>query len=142
MALLMSPIVQTKCDVSNIVKLKKMASIWRKRNRAGGSGGGRNPPSDVPPGHLAVLVGIFRRRYVIKVEQLNHPTLHQLLDQAYEECSHRGDGPLAFPCDESLFRDVVSSIERGAHADPSSCRTEVRKDLAPLLSGSMRRLAY
>ncbi|KAK3445518.1 hypothetical protein EUGRSUZ_A01567 [Eucalyptus grandis] len=89
-----------------------MASIWRKRNRAGGSGGGRNPPSDVPPGHLAVLVGIFRRRYVIKVEQLNHPTLHQLLDQAYEECSHRGDGPLAFPCDESLFRDVVSSIER------------------------------
>ncbi|XP_010069040.2 auxin-responsive protein SAUR50 [Eucalyptus grandis] len=130
-----SPIAQAKCDVGNIVKIKKMASMWRKHNRAGGR---RNPPSDVPPGHLAVLVGIFRRRYVIKVEQLNHPILHQLLDQAYEECSHQRDGPLALPCDESLFREVVCSIERSTITDPSSCRVEERRDLAPLVSGSMR----
>ncbi|KAL3754077.1 hypothetical protein ACJRO7_001339 [Eucalyptus globulus] len=139
---MVSPIKPPKYDVGNIVKLKKMASMWWERNRAGSSSGGRNPPSDVPPGHLAVLVGIFRQRVVIKVEQLNHPVLRQLLDQAHEECSHQRDGPLALPCDESLFREVVGSIERGATADPSSCRVEGRRDLTPLMSGSVRRSAF
>ncbi|XP_030453722.1 indole-3-acetic acid-induced protein ARG7-like [Syzygium oleosum] len=134
-----SPVEQPNCDIGNIVKLKKMTSVWRKCNRA--SGGGRNPPSDVPPGHLAVLVGISRRRIVIKAEHLNHPIFRQLLDQAYEEYSHQRDGPLALPCDESLFREVVGLIECGVNADPSSCHVQEWRDFAPLICGSMRRSA-
>lgn len=135
-----SPVEQPNCDICNIVKLKKMTSMWRKCNRAGG--GGRNPPSDVPPGHLAVLVGTSRRRFVIKAGHLNHPIFRQLLDQAYEEYSHlQRDGPLALPCDESLFREVVGLIECCVYADPSLCHVEEWTDLAPLICGSMRRSA-
>ncbi|KAF8042544.1 hypothetical protein BT93_A1007 [Corymbia citriodora subsp. variegata] len=133
---------QPKRDVA--VKLKRMASMWRKRNRGGGGSGGggssrRNPPSDVPPGHLAVLVGTSSQRFVIKAEHLNHPIFHPLLDQAYEELSHQRNGPLALPCNESRFREVVGSIERRANAHPSSCRDEERRHSASLICGSMRR---
>ncbi|KAL6138444.1 hypothetical protein ACLB2K_063727 [Fragaria x ananassa] len=73
-------------------------------------GGEKKPPQDVPRGHLAVVVGEARRWFVVRADFLNHPVLRQLLDQAYEEYGHANPGPLAIPCDEFLFEDIVHSL--------------------------------
>ncbi|OWM82487.1 hypothetical protein CDL15_Pgr002062 [Punica granatum] len=96
-----------------------MARVWRKLTRGGSSR--TNPPSDVPPGHVAILVGEACQRFVIRADYLNHPIFHQLLDRAYEEYGHEQDGPLAIPCDVFLFQDIISSLERGTKGSRFSC---------------------
>ncbi|OMO82011.1 Auxin responsive SAUR protein [Corchorus capsularis] len=70
-------------------------------------------PRDVPPGHLAVTVGDGGRRFVIKANYLNQPVFRQLLDEAYEYHDLNKDGPLAIPCDEHLFRDIIHLLDSG-----------------------------
>ncbi|KAM0990808.1 hypothetical protein ACFX2C_009276 [Malus domestica] len=84
-------------------------------------GGEKKPPRDVPPGHLAVVVGEARRRFVVKAGFLNHPVLRQLLDRAYEEYGHDSPGILAIPCDEFLFEDIVHSLGGGTSSNQFSC---------------------
>ncbi|KAJ1419486.1 Small auxin-up RNA [Sesbania bispinosa] len=114
-----------------------MACMWRK-NACGGSG--KKPPPDVPRGHLAVMVGETKRRFVIRADYLNHPVLRQLLDQAYEGYGFNKSGPLAIPCDEILFEDILHSLEGRIHPRRSSSHVPTKKldlslskDSVPLL---------
>ncbi|KAK7345432.1 hypothetical protein VNO77_16036 [Canavalia gladiata] len=116
-----------------------MACMWRK-NGCGGSG--KKPPADVPRGHLAVTVGEAKRRFVIRADYLNHPLLQQLLDQAYEGYGFNKSGPLAIPCDEFLFENIIQSLRDGTHTHQSSSHVPLKKldlclskDSVPLLQG-------
>ncbi|XP_021289527.1 auxin-induced protein 15A-like [Herrania umbratica] len=104
------PTDYSKSDVCNIMKLKWMSFM---RCKLAGTRG-RKLPSDVPPGHLAVTVGDAGRRFVIKADYLNQPAFRQLLDKTYEDYGPNKDGPLAIPCDECLFRDIIHSFNGGS----------------------------
>ncbi|XP_004497595.1 auxin-induced protein 6B-like [Cicer arietinum] len=114
-----------------------MTWMWRKNAC---SGNGKKLPSDVPRGHLAVTVGEANRRFVIRADYLNHPVLQQLLDEAYEGYGFNKSGPLAIPCDEFLFEDILHFLGGGTHTQrPSShilmkkLELSFSKDAAPLL---------
>ena len=103
------------------------------------SGSGKKPPADVPRGHLAVTVGEANRRFVIRADYLNHPVLQQLLDQAHEGHGFNKSGPLAIPCDELLFEDIIQSL---ADSRRPSCHVPLKKldfslskETVPLLQG-------
>lgn len=98
--------------------------MWRK-NTCGGSG--KKPPPDVPRGHLAVTVGEANKRFVIRADYLNHPVLQQLLDQAYEGYGFNKSGPLAIPCDEFLFEDILHSLGGGTRPRRSSSHVPAKK---------------
>ena len=91
--------------------------MWRKL--AGGFE--KKLPQDVPPGHIAVVVGEASKRHVIRVDYLNHPILRQLLEQVYEEYGHNKNGPLSIPYDEYLFQNIINLIRGNAGASQFSC---------------------
>ncbi|MBA0671262.1 hypothetical protein Goklo_029318, partial [Gossypium klotzschianum] len=66
----------------------------------------------VPAGHVAVCVGTSCRRFVVRATYLNHPIFKKLLIQAEEEYGFTNQGPLAIPCDESVFEEVIRFISR------------------------------
>nr|KYP73780.1 Indole-3-acetic acid-induced protein ARG7 [Cajanus cajan] len=109
--------------------------MWLK-NACGGSG--KKPPADVPRGHLAVAVGEAKRRFVIRADYLNHPLLQQLLEQAYEGKGFNKSGPLAIPCDEFLFEDIIQTLRDGTsstHVPLKKLHLPLSKDTLPLLQG-------
>ncbi|KAL0334646.1 UNVERIFIED_CONTAM: Auxin-responsive protein SAUR24 [Sesamum radiatum] len=64
--------------------------------------------TEVPKGHFAVYVGDSeKKRFVIPISYLNHPSFQDLLCQAEEEFgfSHPTGG-LTIPCSEDLFVDI------------------------------------
>ena len=73
---------------------------WRKK------AAGREA-SDVPAGHVAVCVGPSMRRFIVRATHLNHPIFRKLLLQAEEEYGFCNHGPLALPCDEELFEELL-----------------------------------
>ncbi|URD76758.1 Auxin responsive protein [Musa troglodytarum] len=83
----------------------------------------------VPLGHVAVCVGSSSRRFVVRVTHLNHPVFRQLLRQAEEVYGFPSrSGPVALPCDESLFEDALclvsfssSSSSRFANCNLEDC---------------------
>ncbi|OMO75366.1 Auxin responsive SAUR protein [Corchorus olitorius] len=98
-----------KCSkIRHIVRLRQMLRRWR--NKARMSAG--RIPSDVPAGHVAVCVGTSCRRFVVRATYLNHPVFKKLLVQAEEEYGFTNQGPLAIPCDESVFEEVIRFISR------------------------------
>ncbi|CAL0326998.1 unnamed protein product [Lupinus luteus] len=99
----------TKCSkIQSIVKLRQMLRQWRdKAHRSF-----HRTPSDVPSGHLAVCVGINQTRFVVRTSYLNHPVFKKLLVEAEEEYGFSNHGPLAIPCEESLFQEVIHFISR------------------------------
>lgn len=109
-----------KCSkIQYIVRLRQMLRWWRAkaaaaagRINAGGGSLSCSIPSDVPAGHVAVRVGTNSRRFVVRAAYLNHPLFQKLLVQAEEEYGFAHPGPLAIPCDESLFEDVVGFLTR------------------------------
>lgn len=105
--------------------------MWRKL----AEGGEKKLPHDVPPGHLAVMVGEAGKRFVMRADYLNHPIFRQLLDQAYEEYGHNNNGPLAIPCNEFLFQDIIHSLRGDADVSQFS---SLYKDSTPLLQGFAR----
>ncbi|KAI3446204.1 hypothetical protein Pfo_002869 [Paulownia fortunei] len=70
--------------------------------------------NEVPKGHFAVYVGESeRKRFVIPVSYLNHPSFQDLLCQAEEEFGfHHPMGGLTIPCSEELFIDLTSRLSR------------------------------
>lgn len=139
----MAPLTKhSRCDICHIVKLTTMACMWQRLAR----GGKKKPPRDVPPGHLAVIVGEASKRFVIRADYLNHPVFQQLLDQAYEEYGHNKSGPLEIPCDEFLFEDIIQSLGGDTDTGQFSCHVAVEKlglsswrDSRPLLQSFARR---
>ncbi|XXG74940.1 hypothetical protein AAC387_Pa07g3548 [Persea americana] len=108
-----------KCSkIQYIVRLRQMLRRWRakaavaaKINAAGGAPPGRIP-ADVPAGHVAVRVGTNSRRFVVRATYLNHPLFKKLLAQAEEEFGFGNSGPLAIPCDESVFEEILRFVSR------------------------------
>ncbi|KAA0045681.1 auxin-responsive protein SAUR21-like [Cucumis melo var. makuwa] len=68
--------------------------------------------SDVPKGHIAVYVGdIQRKRFLVPISVLNHPTFMALLKRAEEEFGYNHPmGGLTIPCREDAFMDLTSRL--------------------------------
>ncbi|XP_038901160.1 auxin-responsive protein SAUR21-like [Benincasa hispida] len=68
--------------------------------------------SDVPKGHIAVYVGeIQRKRFLVPISYLNHPTFMALLKRAEEEFGYNHPmGGLTIPCREDAFMDLTSRL--------------------------------
>ncbi|OIW15587.1 hypothetical protein TanjilG_08163 [Lupinus angustifolius] len=100
----------TKCStIGHIVRLRQMLRRWR--NKAHISSANRSP-SDVPTGHVALCVGINCTRFVVPVTYLNHPIFKKLLVEVEEEYGFSNHGPLAIPCDEDVFQQILRFISR------------------------------
>ncbi|CAA0807679.1 SAUR-like auxin-responsive protein family [Striga hermonthica] len=71
---------------------------------------------EVPKGHFAVYVGENideKKRFVIPVSYLNHPSFQELLVQAEEEFGFDHPmGGLTIPCSEDLFVDLTSHLRK------------------------------
>ncbi|XP_074313222.1 auxin-induced protein 15A-like [Silene latifolia] len=71
-----------------------------------------NKNQGVPKGHLAVYVGDnpeSKRRYVVPLSYLSHPTFQELLSLSEEEFGfHHPAGGLTLPCDEETFIHVMN----------------------------------
>ncbi|XP_058098802.1 indole-3-acetic acid-induced protein ARG7 [Magnolia sinica] len=108
-----------KCSrIRHIVRLRQMLRRWRTkaacaaRISAAGNASSNLIPSDVPAGHVAVCVGTNSRRFVVRASYLNHPVFKKLLIQAEEEYGFSNHGPLAIPCDESVFEEILRFLTR------------------------------
>ncbi|KAL3845306.1 hypothetical protein ACJIZ3_002709 [Penstemon smallii] len=104
--------------IRHIVQLRQMLRRWRKKAATAPKRG----PSDVPAGHVAVTVGSSYKRFVVRTTYLNHPLFKKLLVQAEEEYGFTNTGPLAIPCDESLFEDIIKYLVRTESDSTSSAR--------------------
>ncbi|WOG91957.1 hypothetical protein DCAR_0311212 [Daucus carota subsp. sativus] len=100
--------MSTCSKIRHIVQLRQMLRRWRKKAAMSAS----RIPSDVPAGHVAVCVGINCRRFVVRTTYLNHPVFKKLLVQAEEEFGFNNSGPLAIPCDEFVFEDIIRRLAR------------------------------
>ncbi|RAL53133.1 hypothetical protein DM860_006805 [Cuscuta australis] len=107
--------------IQKIVKLRQMLRRWRKKAAASARNRGRVPP-DVPAGHVAVTVGSSCKRFVVRATYLNHPIFAILLSQAEEEYGFDNAGPLAIPCDESLFEEILRQLARPDSSSKSPAR--------------------
>ncbi|XP_011088526.1 auxin-induced protein 15A-like [Sesamum indicum] len=68
---------------------------------------------NVPQGYLAVYIGDDKKRFVVPVSYLNHPSFQHLLNQAEEEFwFHQPTGGLTLPCTEDVFVDLASHLEQ------------------------------
>ncbi|XP_031285073.1 auxin-responsive protein SAUR21-like [Pistacia vera] len=67
---------------------------------------------DVPKGHVAVYVGeLQKKRFVVPISYLNHPSFVGLLNQAEEEYGFNHPmGGLTIPCKEDAFIKVTSKL--------------------------------
>ncbi|ESQ27576.1 hypothetical protein EUTSA_v10019286mg [Eutrema salsugineum] len=139
-----------KCSkIRHIVRLRQMLRRWRDQARMSSSS--RCVPSDVPSGHVAVYVGSNCRRFVVRATYLNHPVLRNLLVQAEEEFGFVNQGPLVFPCEESVFVESIRFVSRSDSTRSrrftcpddfqKNCHVEIRSKLdlwiesRPLLHG-------
>uniref|UniRef100_A0A7N0U2W3 Small auxin up regulated protein n=1 Tax=Kalanchoe fedtschenkoi TaxID=63787 RepID=A0A7N0U2W3_KALFE len=98
-----------KCSkIRHIVRLRQMLKHWRCK----AAQSCRRIPPDIPAGHIAVSVGANHTRFVIRATHLNHPAFQKLLSQAEEVFGFSNHGPLAIPCDEFVFQEILRSISR------------------------------
>ncbi|CAK7329583.1 unnamed protein product [Dovyalis caffra] len=112
----------SKCDkIRHIVRIQQMLKRWRRKARVtAGATSSRTAaaaPSDVPAGHVAVCVGASCKRFVVRATYLNHPIFKNLLVEAEEVYGFRNIGPLAIPCDEAVFEEILRVVSR---SDPSN----------------------
>ncbi|KAL5561117.1 hypothetical protein UlMin_030864 [Ulmus minor] len=68
--------------------------------------------SDVPKGHIAVYVGeTQRKRFVVPIAYLNHPSFRVLLKRAEEEFGFDHPmGGLTIPCREDIFIHLTAQL--------------------------------
>lgn len=72
----------------------------------------RRNQQEVPKGHFAVYVGeIEKKRFVVPLSYLNHPSFQDLLNQSEEEFGFfHPMGGLTIPCNEDVFVDLTSKL--------------------------------
>ncbi|GAV67844.1 Auxin_inducible domain-containing protein [Cephalotus follicularis] len=110
-----------KCSkIRHIVRLRQMLKRWRNQARMSANSNA-TMPSDVPAGHVAVCVGSRCTRFVVRASYLNHPVFKKLLIQAEEEYGFTNPGPLAIPCDESVFEEVLRFISSSESGHSTRC---------------------
>ncbi|XP_010246416.1 PREDICTED: auxin-responsive protein SAUR21-like [Nelumbo nucifera] len=70
--------------------------------------------SDVPKGHFVVYVGEYeKKRYVVPISYLKHPSFQYLLSLAEEEFGFDHQmGGLTIPCKEVDFIRLTSQLNR------------------------------
>ncbi|XP_010246395.1 PREDICTED: auxin-induced protein X15-like [Nelumbo nucifera] len=69
--------------------------------------------TDVPKGHLAVYIGetTQKKRFVVPISYLNHPSFQSLLTRAEEEFGFDHPmGALTIPCQEEAFIRLTSCL--------------------------------
>lgn len=68
--------------------------------------------SIVPKGHVAVYVGeAQKKRFVVPISYLNHPSFLDLLNRAEEEFGFNHPmGGLTIPCKEEAFINLTSQL--------------------------------
>ncbi|XP_056160944.1 indole-3-acetic acid-induced protein ARG7 [Syzygium oleosum] len=98
--------------IRRIVTIRQMLRRWRRKAAQAASSSVAAPPPDVPEGHVAVLVGGGCRRYVVPATHLNHPVFRRLLSRAEEEYGFANHGPLAIPCDEAAFEEILRAVSQ------------------------------
>lgn len=69
--------------------------------------------SYVPKGHVAIYVGeMQRKRFVVPISYLNHPSFQQLLKYAEEEFGFQHPhGGLTIPCKEDAIIHLTSGFQ-------------------------------
>ncbi|XP_047329663.1 auxin-responsive protein SAUR50-like [Impatiens glandulifera] len=107
----MSPVIGKSNKIRHVVRIKQMLQRWRIKSSSPSPASIILPP-DVPAGHVAIYVGRSCRRFVVRATYLNHPVFHGVLAQAAEEYGFLNQGPLALPCDESIFEEIIRFISR------------------------------
>lgn len=117
--------------IRRIVRIRQMVQQWRKKARISAS----RAPSDVPAGHVAVCVGASCKRFIVRATHLNHPIFKRLLVHAEEEYGFANKGPLAIPCDESFFEEVLRVVSSNSarfstlEDFQSRCHVDIRSRL-------------
>ncbi|KAE8008633.1 hypothetical protein FH972_005125 [Carpinus fangiana] len=117
--------------IRRIVRIRQMVQRWRKKARISAS----RAPSDVPAGHVAVCVGASYKRFIVRATHLNHPIFKRLLVKAEEEYGFANPGPLAIPCDESFFEEVLRVVSSNSarfstlEDFQSRCHVDIRSRL-------------
>ncbi|XP_019051629.1 PREDICTED: auxin-responsive protein SAUR23-like [Nelumbo nucifera] len=68
--------------------------------------------TDVPKGHLAIYIGeTQKKRFVVPISYLNHPSFQSLLSRAEEEFGFDHPmGALTIPCQEDAFINLRSRL--------------------------------
>ncbi|KAE8724691.1 Auxin-responsive protein SAUR20 [Hibiscus syriacus] len=68
----------------------------------------------MPKGHFAVYVGeAEKKRYVVPISLLKHPSFQNLLRQAEEEFGFNHTmGALTIPCSEEAFIDLTCNLQQ------------------------------
>ncbi|XP_031117356.1 auxin-induced protein 6B-like [Ipomoea triloba] len=105
--------------IRHIVRLRQMIRWWRKKAAMAARS---RVPADVPAGHVAITVGINSKRFVVRATYLNHPVFKKLLSQAEEEYGFTNSGPLAIPCDESVFEEILRYLTRSESDHKNTAR--------------------
>jgi SAUR family protein len=129
--------------IPSLVWLRRALRRWRSRAAEAASS---SPDAAVPAGHVAVSVqgpaaAAAPRRFVVRLAHLSHPAFLELLRQAEEEYGFpAAPGPVALPCDEDRFLDVLRRVTSSASFSSHSCGPVVadrraRGDARPLLRG-------
>jgi SAUR family protein len=137
--------------IPSLVWLPRAVRRWRSRGRAadasGFSSSSPRPCTAVPAGHVAVCVEAAggsgsgsTRRFVVRVAHLSHPAFRELLRQAEEEYGFpAAPGPVALPCDEDHFLDVLHRVSSSGTTASSCCGLATRRcargESRPLLQG-------
>ncbi|CAK9162051.1 unnamed protein product [Ilex paraguariensis] len=105
----MSPTVGKCNKIRHIVRIRQMLRQWRKKAASSSTSRftGVSVPSDVAPGQVPIYVGTNCKRFVVRATYLNHPIFKKLLVQAEKEYGFTNPGPLAIPCDESEFEEIL-----------------------------------
>ena len=120
--------------IPSLVWLRRTLRRWRSRASSD------DDDAAVPAGHVAVSVqGAAPRRFVVRVAHLSHPAFLELLRQAEEEYGFpAAPGPIALPCDEDHFLDVLHRVSSSSSSccccGPLAARRG-RGDARPLLQG-------
>lgn len=126
--------------IPSLVLLRRAMRRWRSSAAAAGKLEGEKA---VPAGHVAVRVeggDGSPRRFVVRLAHLNHPAFRELLQQAEEEYGFpAASGPIALPCDEDHFLDVLHRVSSNKVVSSCCCGpAAVRRgggDSRPLLQG-------
>lgn len=136
--------LMAKCNkIRHIVRIRQMLRSWR--NKAKSQSASHRLPPDVPAGYVAICVGSRLRRFIVRASYLNHPIFRQLLSQAEEEYGFANySGPLAIPCDESLFEEILRFVSRGdsVNSESQRCRHAGIRNENPEFFGESRPLLY